>query len=141
MTENLFQNPLNTTYHQKNDSRKRKIIWFNHPYNQNVLTNIAKINLKLVDKHFRRTHRLHKIFNCITIKVSYSWISNVQQLIKKHSNFIQNKKNKATLSCNCRDKNGCPLNGNCKTKNVIYKCSLLTKNNAYYLLRCHRRKI
>ena len=56
-------------------------------------------------------------------------MSNVQQLIKKHSNFIQNKKNKTTLSCNCRDKNGCPLNGNCKTENVIYKCTSLTKNN------------
>ena len=53
-------------------SRNRKIIWFNTPYNQNISTNIAKIFLKLVDKHFRRTHRLHKIFSCNTIKFSYS---------------------------------------------------------------------
>ena len=95
--------------------RKRKVIWFNHPYNQNVPTNIAKIFLKLVDKHFPRTHRFHKIFNRNTIKVSYSCVSNVQQLIKKHSNFIQNKKNKTTHSCNCRDKKS--------------------------LFRCHRRRI
>ena len=56
-------------------------------------------------------------------------MSNVQQLIKKHNNFIQNQKNKATLSCNCRDKNGRPLNRNCRTENVIYKCTSLTKNN------------
>ena len=37
-------------------SRKRKIIWFNPPYNQNVSTNIAKMFLKLVDKHFPNTH-------------------------------------------------------------------------------------
>ena len=110
-------------------SRKRKIIWFNPPYNQNVSTNIAKIFLKLVDKHFPRTHQLHKIFNCNTIRVRCSCMSNVQQLIKKHNNFIQNKKNKTTLSCNCRDKNGCPLNGNCRTENVVYKCTSLTKNN------------
>ena len=72
-------------------SRKRKIVWFNPLYNQNVSTNIAKIFLKLVDKLFPRTHRLHKIFNRNTIKVSYSCMSNVQQLIKKHNNFIQNK--------------------------------------------------
>ena len=72
-------------------SRKRKIVWFNPLYNQNVSTNIAKIFLKLVDKLFPRTHRLHKIFNRNTIKVSYSCVSNVQQLIKKHKNFIQNK--------------------------------------------------
>ena len=110
-------------------SRKRKMIWFNPSYNQNVSTNIAKMFLKLVDKHFPRTHRLHKIFNHNTMKVSYSCMSNEQQLIKKHNNFIQNKKNKTTFSCNCRDKNGCPLNGNCRTENVVYKCTSLTKNN------------
>ena len=41
---------------KKRISRKRKIIWFNFSYNQNVSTNIAKIFLKLVDKHFRCTH-------------------------------------------------------------------------------------
>ena len=56
-------------------------------------------------------------------------MSNAWQLIKKHNNFIQNKKNKTTLSCKCRDKNGCPLNGNSRTENVIYKCTSLTKNN------------
>ena len=56
-------------------------------------------------------------------------MSNVQQLIKKNNNFIQNKKNKTTLGCNYRDKYGCPLNGNCKTENVTYKCASLMKNN------------
>ena len=92
-------------------------------------TNTAKIFLKLVDKYLPRTHRLHKILNLNTIKVSYSCISNVQQLIKKHSNFLQNKKNKTTLSFNLRDKNGCPLNGNRRTENVIYKGTSLKKNN------------
>ena len=68
---------------KKTISRKRKIIRFNPPYNQNVSTNIAKMFLKLVDKHFPFTHRLHKIFNRNTIQISYSCTSNVQQLIKK----------------------------------------------------------
>ena len=68
---------------KKTVSRKRKIIRFNPPYNQNVSTDIAKIFLKLVDKHFPCTHRLHKIFNRNTIKISYSCMSNVQQVIKK----------------------------------------------------------
>ena len=51
-------------------------------------------------------------------------MSNVQQLIKKHNNVIQNKKN---CNCNCCDKNGCPLNGNYRTENVIYKCTSLIK--------------
>ena len=92
-------------------------------------TNIAKIFLKLVDKHFPDTHGLHKIFNRNALKVSCSCISNVQQLIKKHNNFIQSKKNKTTLSCNYRHKNGCPINWNCRTEKAIYKCTSLTKNN------------
>ena len=90
--------------------------------------NIAKIFLKLVDKHFPRTHRLHKTFNCNSMKFSYSCMSNLQQLIKKH-NFIQNKKSKTTLSYDCQYKNGCPLNGNYKTENIIYKRTSMTKNN------------
>ena len=106
--------------------KKRKTFWFNPPYNQYVSTNIAKIFLKLVDK---RTHWLHKIFNRNTIKVSYSYMSNVQQLIKKHSNFNQYKKNKTAFSCTCRDKNGCPSNGNCRMEKVICKCTSPTKSN------------
>ena len=108
-------------------SRKRKIIWFNPSYNQNLSTNITKIFLKLVDKHFPPTYQLQKTSNHNTMKASYNCLSNVQQLIKKH-NFIQNKKNQKTITCNCRDKNGCPLNGNCRTESVIYKCTSLTKN-------------
>ena len=66
-------------------SRRRKMIWFNPPYSQNMSTNIAKIFLNLVDKHFPCTHQLHKIFNHNIIKVCYSCMSNIQELIKKHN--------------------------------------------------------
>ena len=78
-------------------SRKRKSIWFNPPYNQIVSTNIAKVFLKLIDKHFPRTHQLHKISNRNTIKISYSCISNVQQLIKKHTNLLKTRKTRQHL--------------------------------------------
>ena len=55
-------------------------------------------------------------------------MKNVQQLIKKHNKFIQNKKNKTKLSCNCRDKNGCPWNSNC-IKNTLFISTSLSKNN------------
>ena len=35
-------------------NRNRKVIWFNPPYSLNVKTNIGKVFLKLVRKHFRR---------------------------------------------------------------------------------------
>ena len=47
----------------------------------------------------------------------------------RNNNFTQNKKNKATLKCNCCDKSEYSLNGNCRTENVIYKCTSLMKSN------------
>ena len=51
-------------------NRNRKVIWFNPPYSLNVNTNIGKAFRKLVRKHFPRSHKLSKIFNLNTIKIS-----------------------------------------------------------------------
>ena len=50
-------------------------------------------------------------------------MNNVPQIIK-HNRGISNKKEKQTNPCNCRNKNECPLNGNSKVQNVIYKCTV-----------------
>ena len=51
-------------------NRNRKVIWFNPPYSLNVKTNISKVFRKLVRKHFPKSHKLSKIFNLNTIKIS-----------------------------------------------------------------------
>ena len=78
-TANLEFNPNRP----KKQNRKRNIIWFNPPFNENVKTNIGKTFLKLVDKHFHRSSNLHKIFNRSTIKVSCSCTENMSMIIKK----------------------------------------------------------
>ena len=50
-------------------NRNRKVIWFNPPYSLNVKRNISKVFLKLVRKHFHRSHKLSKIFNLNSIKL------------------------------------------------------------------------
>jgi hypothetical protein len=40
----------------------------------------------LVEKHFPKDHRLHKIFNKNTINVSYSCTQNMANIIKSHKN-------------------------------------------------------
>ena len=65
-----------------NKNRSRNIIWFNLPFCQNVKTNIDKIFLKLIKKHFPNHHRLHKIFFLSTMKLRYSCMSNMSGLIK-----------------------------------------------------------
>ena len=61
--------------------RKRKIIWFNPPYSKNVKTNVGKVFLKLLKKHFPTSHILHKIFNKNTVKISYSCMKNMNSVI------------------------------------------------------------
>jgi hypothetical protein len=53
-------------------NRQRNIIWFNPPFSKSVNTNIGREFLSLIDKHFPLQHKLHKIFDRNTLKVSYS---------------------------------------------------------------------
>ena len=77
-----------TSINHNSKNRKRKIVWFNPPYNQSVSTDVAQTFLKLIDKHFPRSNRLHKIFSHNTVKVSYSCTDNIEQHVKKHNNII-----------------------------------------------------
>ena len=74
-----------TSENKNNRNRHRKIIWFNPPFSQSVKTNIGKIFLKLIRKHFPRHHKLHKIFNPNTLKLSYCCMKNISNIIKQHN--------------------------------------------------------
>ena len=69
--------------------RHRNIILFNPPYSKNVVTNIGKTFLQLIDKHFPKSSRLHKIFNHNSIKISYSCTKNVKTTISNHNTRIR----------------------------------------------------
>ena len=63
-------------------NRSRNIIWFNPPFSQNVQTNIAKSFIRLIDKHFPKSHKLHKIYRN-NLKVSYSCTTNTANIINQ----------------------------------------------------------
>ena len=67
---------------KRRTKRKRKIIWFNPPYNKNLSTNIGKFFLNLINKHFPKEHKFHKIFNKNNVKVSYSCMPNIKSIIE-----------------------------------------------------------
>ena len=69
--------------------RLRNVIWFNPPFNSNVKSNIGKIFLNLIKKHFPTTNRLSKIFNRNTLKIS-TRTPNIANIVKKHNNKIIN---------------------------------------------------
>ncbi|KAL9982995.1 hypothetical protein ACROYT_G005115 [Oculina patagonica] len=110
-------------------NRPRNIIWFNPPYSENIQTNIARSFLHLVDKHFPRSHILHKVFNRNNVKVSYSCTNNMASIIKSHNSRILAKDDtrvESNKSCNCRNKDLCPLDGGCLVNNVVYKATVAT---------------
>ena len=110
--------------------RNRNVIWFNPPFSQNIKTNIGKIFIQLVKKHFPRHHKFYKIFNPYTLKLSYSCMPNMENLIKQHNNRILRvaAPETDTNTCNCRNEDNCPMNGNCMVSCVVYKATVTTQN-------------
>ncbi len=111
-------------------SRQRRIIWFNPPYSQNIQTNIGGTFLRLIAKHFPPRSKLSKIFNKNTLKVSYSCMPNMLSAIKAHNQkILKGKEEEKDKPCNCRNKDKCPLRGNCQETNVVYKAEIEEENN------------
>ena len=130
LMKKLVYNKENTTSNEHNEKkkRKRKIIWFNPPYSSTVKTNVGKLFLKLVKQHFPKGHKLHKIFNKNTIKVSYSCLKNMGSVLSRHNKKTLSRK-EDQYGCNCRNKAECPLDNNCLTPRIIYQADVLTNLN------------
>jgi hypothetical protein len=118
----------------KKRNRSRNIIWYNPPYDLNVETNIGKEFFKILHGSFHEKHCLHKIFNKNNVKLSYSCMPNMKNIIdskNKQKNVKQNTENNETNNskkCNCRNKKDCPLKGQCLEKSIIYQAKVTTEN-------------
>ena len=69
-----YNEKLNYTKENNKINQKfcqRKILWFNRPYSKSEKTNIGKLFLRLIKKHFHPTHKYRKLFNRNTIIISY----------------------------------------------------------------------
>lgn len=111
-------------------NRKRRVIWFNPPFNSAVKSNIAMEFLKLVDKHFPKNSPLHKYYNRNTLKVSYSTMANIGSIIQSHNKKLLGESNLLTeKGCNCRKPQECPLDGKCLTESVVYKALVTDETN------------
>ena len=109
--------------------RKRKIIWFNPPYSMNVKTNIGKIFLQLIKKHFPRHNNLHKIFNKNSVKVSFSCMGSVSSIIASHNHKVLRPQNSEQCGCNCRSQPNFLLQNKCLTPKVIYQANVTNNSN------------
>ena len=69
---------------------------------------------------------LAKIFNPNTLKVSYSCMGNMVDVVRSHNRKLSRdeKLTSMDLKCNCRNKDNCPLRGNCQVECVIFKATV-----------------
>ena len=114
---------------KKRKSRKRKSIFYNPPFCKSVKTNLGKIFINLVKKHFSSNHIYHKIFNSRTLKLSYSCMPNIKNIIQTHNNkiykeFLNSNIDTNTRTCNCTRNRICPINNKCLLKNIVYKAEV-----------------
>ena len=95
-------------------------------------TNIGRLFMKLVRKHFPKNSKYHKIFNLNTLRLSYGCTTNVGNIIKQLNSQVLNKTNdNINRKCNCRSKANCPLNGECLTQCLVYEATSTTFSNSF----------
>lgn len=115
---------------QPKANRKRNIVWYNPPYDQNVKTNIGKEFLNIIDKCFPTNNKLHKIFNRNTVKISYSCMPNVEAIIEgNNKKLLRTSVNpEPEMKCNCPKNAKCPLDGKCLSKDIVYRATVTCGN-------------
>ena len=92
----------------------------------------SNIFLNLLNKHFPRNHRLKKILNRNSVKISYSCTKTMKTIIKNHNkNILGKKPSMDTSTCNYRNKKDFLLNGQCQIGEIVYE-STLTSNQQNY---------
>ena len=125
----------NTDSKKKRRRRRRKVIWFNPPFSNNVETNIGRKFLSLLDKHFPKSSKYHKLFNRNNTKISYSCMPNIGQVIKGHNKTVLAQKEKKSPDgkklCNCRKKSDCPLNNKCLTPCIVYRANVKSEGQVH----------
>ena len=112
----------------KKRRRTRSRIWFNPPFCKSVKTNLGKIFIALVKKHFNKNNPLSKIINNHKVGFSYSCMPNMQAIITAHNKKVMATNQQAeVLPCNCQKKDECPIkDGTCRTENVVYKATVVS---------------
>ena len=127
-------NTSTTKTDKKKKRRQRKVMWYNPPFSSNVCTDLGKKFFALLDKHFPTHHRLHKMINRNTVKLSYSSMPNVGNIIQSHNKRIleiTDNNPPSFRQCNCRNRAKCPLDGKCLTPSVVYEATIKTNNETH----------
>ena len=114
---------------RKKRIRHRNVTWFCPPYSDNVKTPIGKIFLRLLRKHFPYDHPYARIMNKNTIKLSYSCMPNMKNIMKQQNeHLLREEPEEEQQLCNCQNVEDCPLNGHCLTSDLVYTADVSYKD-------------
>ena len=58
-------------------------------------------------------------------------MQNIKSVINNHNMKVLNNTAEIEESCNCRNKNNCPLDGKCFTPNIIYEAQIKSNQPNY----------
>ena len=114
--------------------RNRRITWLNPPFSLNVKTNVGAVFLQIVKECLHRNHKLYKICNRNTLKMSYRTTNNMSTFVSKHNRRILKQYHdqqqavdpKLQIHCNCpaTDKPQCWLPDRCTITNLVYRATI-----------------
>ena len=91
------------------------------------LSDVGRIFLAMIDRHFPKGTPLGKIFNRNTIRLSYRTGRNLKRHIDGHNRALLQKKPEDRKACNCRGI--CDFQGRCRESGVIYSGNVVDDNN------------
>ena len=114
--------------------RSRNVLWFNQPFSANVATNIGHKFLRTVDECLPLNHPLGKIFNKNTLKLSYSCMPNMKNIIATHNKYLLNRdlsqpNPTPNRDFNCHQKGNWPLSVKCQAVEIVYQATVKTEDN------------
>ena len=81
--------------------------------------------MSLIDKHFPTDHKLHKLFNRNTVKISYSCLRNIKSITNGHNRkILYPSPIIGKRTCNCINISQRPLQQRCPSNNILYQANI-----------------
>ena len=99
-------------------------MWSNPPFSRSI----DRAFLELLKENFPKCNRLQRFFKKSTLKVSYTFMSNMASIISSHNNRLLRSKT-TEYGCNCRTRENSPLQNQCLTPNLIYQADVENNTN------------
>ena len=112
---------------QSSKTRKHGInaVFFDPPFNSKVITNIGKIFLRVLEKHFPKHNKYCKLFNRKKVKISYSCVQNMPNFIQNHNTVLLKSSVASTAKeCSYRQKYNCSQAEKCLSECLAYHAEI-----------------